>query len=305
VSKPFLFTVFTPTYNRAHTLDRVYRSLAAQTLRDFEWLVVDDGSTDGTKALVEGWARGASFPIRYEWQENKGKHFATNRGIELARGELFITADSDDEFPPGALETFRQVWESIPQGEREGFAGAAGLCVDQHGRPVGDRFPKSPLDSNHLERKYRYKVRGEKWGFTRTSVMREFPFAETKEMSGFRWSDIGRKYKTRFFNEVVRIYYVGEGGSLSSRDRKIKKPLMGALRNAGVLNEDLDYFRYDPLAFYRNAIHYARFSFLAGKGVCEQVSLLKPWLARVLWFLALPAGRLVSIGDMLRGGDRR
>ena len=295
-----LFTVFTPSYNRAHTLDRVYRSLRAQTLRDFEWVVVDDGSTDGTRALVEGWTREAGFPVVYAFQENKGKHFATNRGIELARGELFITADSDDEFPPEALATFKRIWESIPEGERASFAGAAGLCVDQRGKLVGDRFPNSPLDSTHLERKYRYKVRGEKWGFVRTEVMREFPFVETKEMAGFRWSDMGRKYKTRFFNEVVRIYYVGEGGSLSSRDRKIKKPLMGALRNAGVLNEDLDWFRYAPLSFFRNAVHYARFSFLAGRSVREQGAGINAGLARALWALALPAGYLVALRDRAR-----
>jgi len=295
-----LFTVFTPTYNRAHTLARVFLSLKAQTLRDFEWLVVDDGSTDGTKELVEGWAREAVFPIRYEYQENRGKHFATNRALELASGELFITADSDDEFPPDALATFKRVWESIPVGERAGFAGAAGLCVDQHGTLVGDRFPASPLDSTHLERKYRYKVRGEKWGFVRTEVMREYPFAETAEMSGFRWGDMGRKYKTRFFNEVVRVYYVGEGGSLSSRDKKIKRPLMGAQRNAGVLNEDLDYFRFDPFAFLKNAVHYGRFSFLAGRSLAEQREALNPGLARILWILALPAAALIALRDRIR-----
>ena len=138
------FTVFTPTYNRARTIERVYRSLAAQAFRGFEWVVVDDGSTDGTRELVEAWKAEASFPIRYEWQENRGKHIASNKGIALARGELFITADSDDEFPPTALETFKRVWESIPEAERPGFAGAAGLCVDQRGRLVGDRFPRSP-----------------------------------------------------------------------------------------------------------------------------------------------------------------
>lgn len=301
MSYDYLFTVFTPTFNRAHTLERVYRSLVAQTYRDFEWLIVDDGSADGTRELVEHWIGAANFPIRYEWQENKGKHFASNSGIELASGELFITADSDDEFPPEALETFRRVWLSIPENERSGFAGAAGLCVDQHGQAVGDSFPFSPLDSTHLEKKYRYKVRGEKWGFTRTEVMREFPFVETKEMSGFRWSDMGRKYKTRFFNEVVRIYYVGEGGSLSSRDRRIKRPLMGARRNAATLNEDLDYFHYAPFAFFKNAVHFVRFSYLVGLSLSAQREMLHTGLARLLWLLAMPVGWLVSLRDRMRG----
>src|SRR5262245_3444530 len=73
-----LFTIFTPTYNRRHTIRRVYDSLCAQTLRDFEWLVIDDGSTDGTSELVKGWVESADFPIRYFWQENSGKHIAHN-----------------------------------------------------------------------------------------------------------------------------------------------------------------------------------------------------------------------------------
>ena len=71
-----LFTVFTPTYNRAHTLHRVYDSLCAQTLRDFEWLVIDDGSTDGTADLIANWAKSADFPIRYFKQEHSGRHGA-------------------------------------------------------------------------------------------------------------------------------------------------------------------------------------------------------------------------------------
>ena len=85
---PPLFTVFTPTFNRAHTLGRVYESLSSQTLRDFEWLIIDDGSTDGTDALVERFRQAASFPIRYEYQSNQGKNAAFNREVGLAQGEL-------------------------------------------------------------------------------------------------------------------------------------------------------------------------------------------------------------------------
>src|SRR5664279_3180792 len=100
-SRP-LFTVFTGTRNRAHTLPRVYESLAGQTLRDFEWLIVDNESTDGTRQLVEGWQQEADFPIRYFWHENRGKHGSQNRAIGEARGELFVTLDSDDPCAPNA-----------------------------------------------------------------------------------------------------------------------------------------------------------------------------------------------------------
>lgn len=82
-----MLTVFTPTYNRAATLARVYESLQRQTFRDFEWLIVDDGSEDETAELVERWRSTCSFPIRYLWQPNQGKHVAFNRGVELAQGE--------------------------------------------------------------------------------------------------------------------------------------------------------------------------------------------------------------------------
>ena len=85
----YTFTVFTPTFNRACTLHRVYESLSAQTYRDFEWLVVDDGSSDDTRKLIDTWERQARFPLRYIYQPNQGKHVAFNRGVREARGELF------------------------------------------------------------------------------------------------------------------------------------------------------------------------------------------------------------------------
>jgi glycosyltransferase involved in cell wall biosynthesis len=90
-----MFTVFTPTYNRSHTLHRVYDSLHAQTYRNFEWLVIDDGSTDGTAEMIESWRRNADFPIRFFAQPHAGKHVAHNRALDEARGRFFIVLDSD------------------------------------------------------------------------------------------------------------------------------------------------------------------------------------------------------------------
>src|SRR5229473_1606416 len=91
----YVFTVFTPTFNRSQTLSRVYEGLRLQTFRDFEWLIVDDGSTDGTKELVEKWQTESAFLIRYIYQENQGKPAAFNHGVQEARGELFVTLDPD------------------------------------------------------------------------------------------------------------------------------------------------------------------------------------------------------------------
>jgi len=139
-SPQFAITVFTATFNRAHTIERVYRSLRTQTFRDFEWLVVDDGSTDETGALVRRWAAEADFPIHYVWQENRGKHRAYNRAVGLARGQLFLDFDSDDACVPRALERFQHHWEAIPAPERSRFSTVAALCVDDRGEIMGTKF---------------------------------------------------------------------------------------------------------------------------------------------------------------------
>jgi glycosyltransferase involved in cell wall biosynthesis len=214
----YTFTVFTPTHNRAHTLDRVYRSLEAQTFRSFEWLIVDDGSTDDTERRVRGWQQTANFPIIYVRQDNAGKHFAHNRAVQHARGQFFLTLDSDDGCEPFALERFKFHWDSIDPASRDQFSAVTALCRDQHGNLIGDRFPRDPLDSDSVELVYRYKVGGEKWGFQRTDVLRQFPFPADQRRTyipeGMVWNAIARRFKTRFTNDVLRIYYL-EGASIS------------------------------------------------------------------------------------------
>lgn len=125
-----LITVFTPTYNRAHLLPRLYESLCRQTFTDFEWVIVDDGSVDDTKGLVNKFLVDKTQhstlntnTIRYFYQENGGKHRAINRGVKEAQGELFFIADSDDSLPPDALEQVARVYETV-RGD-ESFGGCA------------------------------------------------------------------------------------------------------------------------------------------------------------------------------------
>src|SRR5579883_1323984 len=110
------FTVLTPTYNRVGYLGRVYESLCAQTFRDFEWIIVDDGSTDGTQELVSSWK--PFFPIRYTWKPNGGKHTAVNVGVAMAAGEFTLILDSDDHCIPHTLERLDYHWKQISNPER-------------------------------------------------------------------------------------------------------------------------------------------------------------------------------------------
>lgn len=103
-------TVFTPTYNREHTLPRLYISLCQQTNKDFYWLIVDDGSTDNTEAIIKEWISEGNIEIIYYKQENMGKSMAHNKGVELADSELFVCVDSDDYLTDDAVEVISKVW---------------------------------------------------------------------------------------------------------------------------------------------------------------------------------------------------
>jgi len=299
--RPF-FTVFTPTYNRAATLHRVYESLCVQTYRDFEWLVVDDGSEDETGTFVESWQREAAFSIRYFWQENQGKHIAFNLAVREAQGDLFLNLDSDDSCVPEALERLVERWESIPYDERHGFVGVTALCKDHTGRLVGSRFPSDVLDSDSLEILYRYRVRGEKWGFQRTEVLRAFPFPEeiknTWVPEGFVWTAIARRYRTRFVNDVLRIYWL-EGTSVTRGQNTAKNALMRARWHCMVLNEHLGYFRLAPLRFFKSALIYSLCSFHRGQGAIKQYRQLHSPAARWIWAIVAPAGFLVYLKDRI------
>jgi glycosyltransferase involved in cell wall biosynthesis len=224
MSRP-LFTVFTPTYNRAHTLDRVYQSLLAQTFKDFEWLIVDDGSTDDTAALVHGFKDDGRLAIRYLQQPNGGKHVAFNRGVKEAHGELFLPLDSDDSCVPIALERFRINWLSIPEAERDNFSGITCLCMNEVGELVGEGLPASFLDGYPYEVASYYFLLGEKWGFHTTDILKMYPFPlfenERFVPEGLIWNRIGKKYKKRFINEALRVYFNSDDG-LSTASVRIR-----------------------------------------------------------------------------------
>ena len=204
------FTVFTPTYNMANTLHRVYHSLLGQTFRDFEWLIIDDGSTDLTCNLISHYIKcvGGAFPIRYHYlRPNRGKHIAHNRALKEARGEFLLVADADDWITPNALERMDYHWSQLPN--TRDYSGVAGLCADRDGNIIGTKYTDAMTHSTLRERKYIHKMKDEHWGFCRTDIAKQYPFPGHIDgfvPEGLVWLDIAKRYKDYCVNEVFRIY---------------------------------------------------------------------------------------------------
>jgi len=203
-------TVFTATYNRAATLGRLYESLRAQDFTDFEWLIVDDGSTDGTDLLVDEWRQaGSPFSIRYVHKENGGKHTAHNMGVSLAKGDYFAIVDSDDWYPPEALGILVWQWESMSPLEKEKFANVEGMCCLADGTLIGSPFPADRHVSDNFSILSERKQSGDTMGMYRTEVLRSYPFPEGFDglfvPESLVWNRIARQYKTLFINRITGV----------------------------------------------------------------------------------------------------
>lgn len=211
------FTVFTPAYNRAYIIENLYHSLQRQKFRDFEWLVVDDGSTDGTKQLFDRILKEDNpFEIRYIKQENGGKHRAINRGVQEARGELFFIVDSDDYITDGALETADSVEKSISAEEKKNFAGICGQKGFSQEKKIGNTFTGDYLDITSLQR-VQYGIDGDKSEIFYTDIMRKYPFPEFEEEKFLTecivWNRIAEDgFKLRFFQDTLMICNYLEDG---------------------------------------------------------------------------------------------
>ena len=173
-------TVFTPTYNRAYTLPELYASLCRQSCGDFIWSIVDDGSTDGTEAVVQGWMEEGKVTIRYTRQENGGKMRAHNRGVRLCDTPLFVCVDSDDYVPDNFVA---RVQSFLPRVEADGTL--AGIVAYKACResPEGEflvrcRFPYGGTSA--LGKLYKSGFTGDTTLVFKTDILRNYPFLEVE-----------------------------------------------------------------------------------------------------------------------------
>jgi glycosyltransferase involved in cell wall biosynthesis len=297
-------SVFVPTYNRAHLLGRVFASLQTQTFKNFEWIIIDDGSRDNTNELVKGWQQDSPFEIQYLRKINGGKHTTINPGVDLARGEFMVILDSDDWLAPNALERMLKLWQAIPANEQPRFSGVVGLCAHPDGRVIGDRFPQDTFDSNAVDLTHTHRIHGDKISLSRTSVMREFPFP-FQELRGLVteslvWNRIAQRYQERYVNEIfAHKEYLEEG--LTDRALELQIQAAPATRlyhlELSQAKQNLPWkTRLKSLA------NYVRFSLHANHGPLET---LRDSGSSFKCLMLLPLGLALFLRDQRRFGSQQ
>lgn len=258
--KPY-FTVFTPVYNGEKHLDRVFNSIVSQTFRNFEWIIINDGSTDRSGDLIKSFLDNhPEIDAKYYEQSNSGKHLSWNRAVAEARGFLFIPADADDSFSPETLSFFYDRWNELSSEMKLQLSGINVLCRDNDSdNIVGTPFPADGMITNNVELEFRHRLKGEKWGCIRTDLLKNRPFPIIKGShfpESYIWYHLSRKYKVVCFNNPLRRYYTTETGIMQSAAAKKTSRAQHKVNLKYYLWLNLNFggyiLRYSPRSFVSN-----------------------------------------------------
>lgn len=227
-------TIFTPTYNRKHLIKKLYDSLCKQEIKNFEWIVIDDGSIDGTEELFKILCEKENdFNIIYKRKENGGKHRAINYGIDYANGEVVAIVDSDDYLTPNATKKIKEYFDDISMNNTNNikFAGVAANKCYKDNKMIGTTFDGNVIDAKSTERKSN-NIDGDKFEIYYTKILKENKFPEIdgeKFMTeAILWTRIASKgYYLRWHNDNIYVCEYLEGGLTDSRDKLIKNSPKG------------------------------------------------------------------------------
>lgn len=244
---PFV-TVLTPIYNRRATLQRTIDSVKNQTLRDIEYILIDDGSTESVDDIVKELMKSTDIPVMYIKKSNGGVHTARNMGYRYARGELVVCIDSDDELLPEACAIFQKKWLSIPEKQREEYWQIKAQCVDQNGNITGSLFPNN-INSFDKEtaRRYFSLAKGEQIGCRVAKIMKKNLFPEPRGVTfvteNIRWVPLEKQYRSYGINDVVRVYHrEGDDHLTAKKKKKSKQDLKNSLWNLAYQLNDANTF---------------------------------------------------------------
>jgi glycosyltransferase involved in cell wall biosynthesis len=219
-----LISIFTTTYNRAHTLQKLYDSLVVQFTKNFDWIIVDDGSEDKTKELVDTWVEEKKIQIIYEKKKNEGKHIAINRGVELSKNELFFIVDSDDYLSQNATTIIEAYYPRIK--DKAELAGVSFRRGTDEKTYIGSSINFEETELSVFDFRYKNNIIGDMAEVYKTNVLREFPFPKfDKERfcaESLIWNRLGLKYKMLLTSHIIYICHYLEGG-LTNQSFELRK----------------------------------------------------------------------------------
>lgn len=283
-------TVFTPTYNRGNNLNILYNSLLNQSYKDFEWLIVDDGSNDNTKDVIDGFKKKDKVKIRYYIQSNQGKHIAINKGVELAIGEYFFIVDSDDKLPKDSLGFIKQKMDTIKDNKK--VCGISGMRYYYDNTPIGTELKADNLTCNFLDLRHKYKIKGDRGEVYKLSVLKNYLFPkfdnENFIAEGIIWNRIAENYVMHHFNKCIYMCEYLVGG-LSSKSLQLRKN-----NPKGAVTYYYELFNYKTplLTKVKAACNFWRFSFYNFNFARKKVD-------NKIMYLALPFGLIVMLLDKI------
>lgn len=217
-----MITIVTPTFNRATYLSTLYKSLFAQTLKDFDWLIIDDGSQDNTKEIVESFVKENSIPISYVYKENGGKHSALNIAFKTVKSELLFIVDSDDVLTSDAVETILKDWDGV---QDKNLCGISYLRGYDEKNVIGNKHPQDHVIDNFINLRYNRGIVGDKAEVWRTECLRDFQFPEYPGerfiSESVAWIYLAKRWDMLMVNKIIYITEYLEGG-LSDSGRKLR-----------------------------------------------------------------------------------
>lgn len=281
-------TVFTPVYNRAYIISQLYESLCRQKCKDFEWLVVDDGSSDNIDEVINGFIAENKINIRYLKQSNGGKHRAINNGVKEAKGELFFIVDSDDYLTDDAVEWIRKESRAILNNTN--FAGIIGCRCHKDLSPITKGFTNDVIDSDTLELRFKHHIVGDMAEVIKTNVLRNFPFPEVEGEKfcpeAMVWDKIAHSnYVFRVINRSIYFCeYLDDGLTSAIVKVRMKSPITSCLYYS-----QLSKLNIPIRQKFKAAINYWRFWFC--KSFTKKSSISYKWI----W--TMPLGLLMHLKD--------
>lgn len=284
-------TVLTPTFNRKEKLQKLWNSLQKQTVKEFEWLVVDDGSTDGTNELIAKLQEKSDFPMYYIYKDNGGKHTALNVGIQTIRSQLTFIVDSDDYVVKDAVESILKIHEKYRK--HNSICGYAFLRAFPDGKVNGKKFNIDEKIGSYID----IRINGDDTGADKAEVfktqcLKEFPFPEYKNEKflgeDLVWIRMARKYKMVHINKAIYVgNYFEDGLTNNRRKHNIASPV-------GCMHRAEEFMEHDLKIKYRikGGLQYIVYGKFAG---CSVIDLIHKSKHKVLTTICIPGGLLLHL----------